>query len=252
MKKDVLNPVYRHYEYVCSHYDEDRILGVFLYGSQNYALDNGDSDVDTKAIYIPTFKEVVFNKPISKELVLPSTGEHCEVKDIREFIRNLKKQNINFVETLFTPYFIINPKYKAIWEELISKKELLARYDVAAGIKSMSCQALHTLKQITEDLPHEKASKKLSNATRLIYFLERYIRGEEYSKCIIPEGDSYDLIYSMKMGKYQSSPFTIDVLKMILNNYIEGDYSYLVDVERKEALDEFLEYIILKSIKLNF
>ena len=56
----------------------------------------------------------------------------------------------------------------------------------------------------------------------------------------------------MKIGKYQSSPFTIDVLKMILNNYIEGDYSYLVDEERKEALDEFLEYIILKSIKLNF
>ena len=73
MKEDVLNPVYRHYKHVCSHYNEDHILGVFLYGSQNYALDNGDSDVDTKAIYIPTFKEVVFNKPISKTICRQST-----------------------------------------------------------------------------------------------------------------------------------------------------------------------------------
>ena len=114
---DVQQRVEQHHKFVCEHYPESQILGVFLYGSQNYDLDTPFSDVDTKAIYIPTFEEVVFNQPISKELHLPN-GEHCEVKDIREFVKNLYKQNINFVEVLFTDYKVINELYKDLWYEV--------------------------------------------------------------------------------------------------------------------------------------
>ena len=43
-------------------FPEESILGVFLYGSQNYDLAHENSDVDTKAIYIPTIEECIFEK----------------------------------------------------------------------------------------------------------------------------------------------------------------------------------------------
>lgn len=37
------------------------VLGVFLQGSQNYQLDYPGSDIDTKAIIIPSFIDFVLN-----------------------------------------------------------------------------------------------------------------------------------------------------------------------------------------------
>ena len=45
---DIQQRVEQHYDFVCSQYNEDHVLGVFLYGSQNYDLDCFNSDVDTK------------------------------------------------------------------------------------------------------------------------------------------------------------------------------------------------------------
>ena len=59
-----------HKKEVLKYYPEDQLLGVFLYGSQNYGINTETSDVDTKAILIPTFKELIFNRPVSRELHL--------------------------------------------------------------------------------------------------------------------------------------------------------------------------------------
>ena len=64
------------YKYAVSKYG-DHILGVFLYGSQNYNIHTEDSDIDTKAIYIPTLDEIAAGvAPISKELSYGDKGEH--------------------------------------------------------------------------------------------------------------------------------------------------------------------------------
>ena len=60
-------------------YKEEQLLGIFLYGSQNYGCETEESDIDTKAIYIPTFEELCFDNPVSKEIQLKN-GEHCEIK----------------------------------------------------------------------------------------------------------------------------------------------------------------------------
>ena len=67
----------------CKKMLEDRgltIVGIFLYGSQNYNLDYEDSDIDLKAIVVPTINDIVFNnKPISTSIEIP---EGLEVKSI--------------------------------------------------------------------------------------------------------------------------------------------------------------------------
>ena len=50
--------VKEHYTEALSRFSEDRIVGVFLQGSQNYGLDYEGSDVDTKLIVVPSFEDV--------------------------------------------------------------------------------------------------------------------------------------------------------------------------------------------------
>ena len=101
-------------------FNENNIIGIFLYGSQNYNLDTPTSDWDTKAIIVPTFDEVLFDRPLSKEIDvqrIEGEWEHCEVKDIREMVNMFKKQNINFIEILYTQYKWINPTYLNLWNK---------------------------------------------------------------------------------------------------------------------------------------
>jgi len=62
-----------------------------LYGSQNYKLENSQSDVDTKAMVLPSLRDIVLNKkPVSRTITLKN-GEQCDVKDMRLMLENFKK-----------------------------------------------------------------------------------------------------------------------------------------------------------------
>lgn len=107
----------------------ERIVGVFAYGSMNYGFyEEGVSDVDTKAIVLPSFENLIGgHNLISKEYILEN-GEHCEVKDIRLYIQQLKKQSINFVETLFTRYFVLTSQWEDLWiQYFLNNSKLIAQ-----------------------------------------------------------------------------------------------------------------------------
>lgn len=55
---DTMHRVLEHYDEAKTLFPEDRIVGIFLQGSQNYGLDLPTSDVDTKLIVVPTFQEL--------------------------------------------------------------------------------------------------------------------------------------------------------------------------------------------------
>lgn len=81
-KQEVQNQIQQHYDKLISlGYN---VVGVFLYGSQNYELDYSGSDVDSKAIILPTLNDIVFNRqPVSTTLDM-GNGCLCDVKDIRK------------------------------------------------------------------------------------------------------------------------------------------------------------------------
>lgn len=107
--------------------EEYEVVGVFLQGSQNYGLAYEDSDVDSKAILLPRFNDFVLNKqPVSTTLILDN-DEHIDLKDVRLMFDCFKKQNINFVEILFTKYKVLNPKYETLLQPLFDNGELIAR-----------------------------------------------------------------------------------------------------------------------------
>lgn len=113
-------------------------VGLFLQGSQNYNLDYEGSDIDTKAIMLPSFSDFVLNaKPLSTTHIMEN-NEHVDFKDIRLMFDCIKKQNVNFVEILFTPYSIINPEYADLFQPVLDAREEIARYNNYAG---MNCIA---------------------------------------------------------------------------------------------------------------
>lgn len=192
----ILSRVKKHYNYICEKYGSEHILGVFLYGSQNYHFDNINSDVDTKAIYIPDIDELMdLRQPLSKELHYED--EHIEIKDIREMCKMWKKQNMNFLEILFTPYCIINPLYAATFKRwFLDIKEDIVDYDVIKMVDSTIGQIKGTIKGINSK---DNKGKSIANCLRLISFLKSFLdKREPYEKAmIIPKKDKNEL-YAIK------------------------------------------------------
>src|SRR5574344_1042656 len=174
-------------KHVQNHYDklvelEYNVVGVFLYGSQNYELDYDKSDVDTKAIVLPTLDDIVLNRqPVSTTIDIGNNCL-CDVKDIRKMFECFKKQNINFIELLFTKYFVLNPLYKSLYEPMLSNAELIARYNDYASINCMSGMALEKYNALTHPYPSIKEkidkygydNKQLHHILRIKDFIQRY------------------------------------------------------------------------------
>ena len=95
---NTIKRVKEHYNEALEYFPEDKIVGIFLQGSQNYQLDTEFSDVDTKLIIVPTFTEIAMNKQPLSTTHVRENDEHIDFKDIRLYINTFRKQNINFLE----------------------------------------------------------------------------------------------------------------------------------------------------------
>lgn len=175
IQTDIYSRVIEHKNFLIEkhNFNEDSLIGVFPFGSMNYGLfEDGISDVDTKAIYVPTYKELVFDRPISEVYSLPPGNEHIEVKDIRLMVDMWKKQNINFLEILFTDYDWINPKYSYLWANTFyMDRQNIAKYNLNYMANSICGQARGYIK----DLKKEYNPKKAMNLVRLQRTLEKYL-----------------------------------------------------------------------------
>lgn len=73
-----------------------RVAYIGLYGSQNYNADDEKSDVDARAIVIPTLREALARKDVSRVIETP-TGA-VDVKDLWTYYQVLRKGNPAFLE----------------------------------------------------------------------------------------------------------------------------------------------------------
>ena len=194
MREDVMDKVIEHYEEALEYFSMDQIVGCFLQGSQNYELDLPGSDVDTKLIIVPTFKDIALNrKPVSTTHIR-ANEEHIDFKDIRLYMETFRKQNLNFLEILFTPYHCGHPDYWSEWTRLIDARERIARMNPWRAVKAMKGVALEKYHAMEHEYPSKMEilakygydGKQTHHLLRIEDYLERYIAGENYEKCLIP------------------------------------------------------------------
>ena len=210
MNKDekIMKRVKEHYDYLQQKGYE--IVFLALQGSQNYGLDVYDkeymSDVDTKAVILPSFEDFVYNRRPESETIVLDNNEHIDVKDVRPMFENYKKQNINFVETLFTKYMIINPKYKDLVELLLANREEIAHLNYNQALKCMSGMSMEKLKALKHPYPATKDKiekygydpKQLNHILRINDFIKKYIQNKPYSECLTP--DNKEWLIQVKKG----------------------------------------------------
>ena len=191
----IMEQLNRHYQEALTLFPEDRIVGIFLQGSQNYGLDYEGSDIDTKCIVLPTLEDLIFNrKPVSTTHVLPNE-EHLDLKDVRLYFQTFRKQNLNFMEILFTKYKIVNPTYEYFWDKLVANNEMIARYNPVGAVKTMKGIAIEKYHALEHRYPSKVElidkygydPKQLSHLARVHEYLVRYINGEAYSDCLLTQ-----------------------------------------------------------------
>jgi hypothetical protein len=197
------------------------------------------------------------NKKAVSTTHIRENEEHIDFKDIRLYIQTFRKQNLNFLEILFTKYAIINPMYKAEWDRLINAREAIAHYSPVQAIKSMKGIAKEKFHAMEHHYPARMAwiekygydPKQLHHLLRVNEYISRYIDGEMYEDCLKPQAPEY--LQAVKLGFHN-----LDDARMIANWAIQcidkmcDKYLETCSAKAEEEVDVLLDDVQYNIMKI--
>ena len=194
-KENIINRLHEHLAEAGKFYNKDRILGIFLCGPQNYGTATSADRINSKVIILPTFSDFcLISEKISKKVSL-SNGDLIHIIDIRLYREALLKQNLTFLETLYTEYRIIDHNYlNLFYSYLIDNRESISHYNRERILFSVTSQINNILSQNPYDCIN------LYNAQRLYYFIDNYFKGFPYQECLQLTKDKREKLISIKIG----------------------------------------------------
>lgn len=211
-KQAIMNRLQEHYNAV-EHSVDEEIFGIFLRGSQNYINEKflETSDVDSVAVLIPTTKQLVLERDMSKgDLTL--NDEKISRFDVRKFFTLLTKASIVNLESLFTEYFIINEKYSEYYNRLVEMREDIARLDEKKFVMSTNGESGRKINDLSKKEDYKKEYLKV---LRLNTSVKAYIAGQNF-KNVLKSLDE-ELIYKVRTEKFHSREKTLELAEEIDN-----------------------------------
>ena len=190
------------------YFKDNQIAFLALQGSQNYNLDTASSDIDTKLILLPSLNDLIFNRKAISTTHVRDNNEHTDWKDLRLMFQTFRKQNLNFVEVLYSPWVIINETYEKELMPLFRQRDLVGHYSPYMAVKTMKGIALNKYDAMEKDTPAhaiemEKfgySPKELHHLIRIAIFMEDFLNGYEYSVCLTPDNPTW--LKGVKLGGY--------------------------------------------------
>lgn len=237
------------------------VVGVFLFGSQNYNMDTPNSDIDVKAMVVPNIKDIVWGKTSISKKVVRNNGE-LVIYDIASIHESIKKQSINFVEILFTKYRIMNPEYEHLYSPMFEKREGIADLNTFKAVHCTLSMALNKYKMLFSELPSNAERvreagydyKALAEILRMKEFLGTRISGLDYESSLVSNNKEY--LYGIKTGTRR---FTVGAAKDTADRAIEhmtkqvNEFDEVYGQEINEPMvtivNSVTENVILKYIK---
>ena len=258
--------VQEHYDYlVAAGYD---VVFTALQGSQNYGLDEYSddycSDVDTKSIILPCLDDFIRAKqPISAVEILEN-DEHAEVKDIRVMFEMFKKENISYIELLYSDYIVFNPKYETLIKPIFKRRDEIAIANTAQFLKCIAGMAYEKDKALCHPYPgiidkiekYGYDGKQLSHCYRLLVFIRDFMTNKAIKECYKPANIYKEImmnykkeldIYGKPLSKENAVELSANYTQLIkdLKDKLIEDNDY--GVNRAAAL--FLDEIKAKILK---
>lgn len=153
-------------------------------GSWNYDCADEHSDVDTKAIFIPTLRDIVENRCEAYTHLLPNE-EHVDCCDIRNYMKSLIKGNPQFLETLFPNWGDLNTGYYG--EEihaLMHMREDIARCNPNNTMRALFGMADRNYKLCISRSEEDHANKWLYQLTRIEEQMNYFMLNYSFENCL--------------------------------------------------------------------
>lgn len=241
-----------------------KVVYVALYGSNNYLLDTPLSDLDFKAMVVPTLDDIVFGRRLvstTHEFDIDGVQGLVDVKSCSSLISCWKKQNVNFVELLFTKYFYVNFDYAEEIMALRDNAEYIAHYDEAKALSCCIGMAREKYAALFKPYPSQKevveeygyAAKQLHHIHRLNILMRNYVNGATYTDCLVPTEEERASLIDMKLYKpildveqvKADAEFIIHLMEKMREDYVAA----AVDEEIGSILDKIQGNIIKKALK---
>lgn len=252
---------------VQEHYDEAvslgyEVVGVFLQGSQNYDLDEYSqeymSDIDTKCIVLPKLDDIILGTLPMSYTHVRQNNEHIDIKDIRLMFEMFKKQNNSYVEILFTDFKVVNPKYIDLWVLVTERAEEIARLNFNQALRCLSGTSMEKYKALEHPYPNTIAKiekfgydpKQLHHILRVNGLMRKYIDGNPYRDCLLPENKEY--LMNIKKGCLSleaARQLAYDVdrdtnalkdAKLLVPETVNQDIIYFLDEVKAKFIKRFL------------
>ena len=201
-----------------------QVIYIGLYGSQNYNLDDEASDIDCKAIIMPSLHDIIFRNKTSK--VVECENGNIDVKDLVTFYEVIRKGNFSYIESIDTEYSIGDKYIKELFKQ------------VRPNLKSMLGAMYEKRKALTHEYPskHEEFDKwgydpkQHHHILRLYYLLENNVNNNEHRSYIAYASNNmrrHDLI-DMKRNKMAFE-----------KEYAEMDSDYWIEHAKKLIPEDY-------------
>ena len=184
---------------------EDRLFGVFVIGPALYGIAETTEQIKTIAGYIPTEDDLYFSIPQRKDFI-HSDGSVTLLTDLRCLLSLFKEQDINIMESIFSDYRIINPRYEEDYiKYILNNKEVIFKYEPYRRINNAITRGFVAIDK-----------KNFAEAERIRFACEEYVNGTSIADCICLKKD-FHLRYLESISKGEFEPD----IKELKNDYME-------------------------------
>lgn len=220
-----------------------KVIYIGLYGSQNYNVDDELSDVDCKAIILPTLHDIIFRKVTSKTIECDNGS--IDVKDLITFYDVIKKGNFSYIESIDTEYSIGDKYIKNLFKQF------------RPNLKSVLGAMHEKRKALTHEYPSKTEEfekwgfdpKQYHHILRLQTLLEYNVHNKESLSYLGYKDQARDKMIATKRNKdnlskefvERDSDFYIENAKRL----IPEDYQYTY-INIDEEISKYIE----KKVKL--
>jgi len=202
-----------------------QFYAIGLKGSQNYNLDEKDSDFDANLVFIPTLKQIRTNKVYN---IKTEFGE-CVCHNIYSFAKIVAKGNPQWIEVCNTPYkignFAIFKKYKL---------NPTALQGMAQNKQKAFSHLYPSRENVVKEFGYDP--KQLLHVVRLYDCL---VSDKPYT---VYNGDARNHMLAIKKGL-----FTKECAEMMLKEYMYK-IKELCEQKAKDFKQQDVEYDILDKI----
>lgn len=236
-------------------YPDYHIFGCCLYGSQNYNLNNENSDKDYHVIIVPSVKATCISTRSFENTEISTKDGIIKVQDIRKFADDLCKGQVHALELLiskektFTHYYGTIPGFDMPW---IKANELayINSYNTIANLTGLASSYMRdaTRKFSVVEREYGYSPKALMHLYRIRNMVINYINKEpSLEKLFIPVGlpvckdlreapPSYDIAMNHLECWYKD-------IRDLTNDYMMN-FKGNVNIALANELNEWVELVV--------